>query len=186
LSSTHTDDEGFPDTPSDKQEKPHGQSSNSELTPLTTERLSSCRAAKTNGDRITPFAQRVNKFTHYYVLNPDNVASVPSKHETETSEDELIRRIEPSQRCTLQVQRSKPEPGCRFMYDKTEDRVSAIPNCLLVLSRIAGFILLCFQFNYLEDQIRRSAILFSATGLCREPADPTLASEVAAYHLNIF
>ncbi|KAE8770137.1 DNA polymerase alpha subunit B [Hordeum vulgare] len=154
LSNTHTDEEGILDTPSTKQEKPHVDSSNSELTPLTTERPSSIRAAKTNGDRITPFAQRVNKFTQHYVLNADNVASVPSKDEVETSEDELIRRIQPSQKCTLQVQRSKPEPGCRFMYDRMEDR-----------------------FNYLEGRIGRSARLFSATGLCGQPADATLASE---------
>ncbi|KAF7097866.1 hypothetical protein CFC21_099649 [Triticum aestivum] len=154
LSNTHTDEEGFLGTPSTKQEKPHGESSNSELTPLTTERPSSIRAAKTNGDRITPFAQRVNKFTQHYVLNADNVASEPSKDDVETSEDELIRRIQPSQKCTLQVQRSKPEPGCRFMYDRMEDR-----------------------FNYLEDRIGRSARLFSATGLCGQPADATLASE---------
>ncbi|VAI91720.1 unnamed protein product [Triticum turgidum subsp. durum] len=154
LSNTHTDEEGFLGTPSMKQEKPPGESSNTELTPLTTERPSSIRAAKTNGDRITPFAQRVNKFTQHYVLNADNVASLPSKDEAETSEDELIRRIPPSQKCTLQVQRSKPEPGCRFMYDRMEDR-----------------------FNYLEDRIGRSARLFSATGLCGQPADATLASE---------
>uniref|UniRef100_N1R461 DNA polymerase alpha subunit B n=1 Tax=Aegilops tauschii TaxID=37682 RepID=N1R461_AEGTA len=162
LSNTHTDEEGLLGTPSTKQEKPHGESSNSELTPLTTERPSSIRAAKTNGDRITPFAQRVNKFTQHYVLNADNVASLPSKDEVETSEDELIRRIPPSQKCTLQVQRSKPEPGCRFMYDRMEDRL---------------LIRLSFQFNYLEDRIGRSARLFSATGLYGQPADATLASE---------
>uniref|UniRef100_A0A0E0J8J8 DNA polymerase alpha subunit B n=1 Tax=Oryza nivara TaxID=4536 RepID=A0A0E0J8J8_ORYNI len=122
LSSTHTDEEGFLDTPSTKQEKPNGESCNSELTPLTTDRPSSSRLAKTNGDRITPFSQRVNKFTQQYVLNSDNVASVPSKDEIESTEDEVIRRVQPSKRCTLQVQHSQPEPGCRFMYDRIEDR----------------------------------------------------------------
>lgn len=121
------------DTPSTKQEKPHGELSNSELTPLTTERPSSIRAAKTNGDRMTPFAQRVNKFTRHYGLNADDMTFEPSKHEVETSEDELIRRIQPSQKCTLQVQRSKPELGCRFMYDRMEDRVRAILICLFNL-----------------------------------------------------
>jgi len=37
-----------------------------------------------------------------------------------------------------------------------------------------------FQFNYLEDRIRKPASLFSASGFCREPADATLASEVIA------
>ena len=87
--------------------------------------------AKTNGERITPFATRVNKFTQQYVLNSDNAASMPSKHEAETTEDELIRRIQPSQRCSLQVQRSQPEPGCRFMYDRMEDRVRALLICFL-------------------------------------------------------
>ncbi|CAL4896390.1 unnamed protein product [Urochloa decumbens] len=153
LNNSHTDEPTFLDTPSSKQEKPPGESSNSELTPLTSNRPSS-RVAKTNGDRITPFATRLNKFTQQYILNADNAASMPSKHETEITEDEVIRRIQPSQRCSLQVQRSQPEPGCRFMYDRIEDR-----------------------FNYLEDRIRKSATLFSASGFCGQPADATLASE---------
>uniref|UniRef100_A0A0E0FAT1 DNA polymerase alpha subunit B n=1 Tax=Oryza meridionalis TaxID=40149 RepID=A0A0E0FAT1_9ORYZ len=162
LSSTHTDEEGFLDTPSTKQEKPNGESCNSELTPLTTDRPSSSRLAKTNGDRITPFSQRVNKFTQQYVLNSDNVASVPSKDEIESTEDEIIRRVQPNKRCILQVQRSQPEPGCRFMYDRIEDR-----------------------FNYLEDRIRRSGSLFSASGLCGEPADATLASEESMFSVGM-
>ncbi|CAN6301501.1 unnamed protein product [Urochloa humidicola] len=154
LNNSHTDEATFLDTPGSKQEKPLGESSNSELTPLTSNRPSSSRVAKTNGDPITPFATRVNKFTQQYVLNADNAASMPSKHEIETTEDEVIRRIQPSQRCSLQVQRSQPEPGCRFMYDRMEDR-----------------------FNYLEDRIRKLSTLFSASGFCGQPADATLASE---------
>jgi hypothetical protein len=41
-----------------------------------------------------------------------------------------------------------------------------------------------FQFNYLEDRLRKSATLFSASGFCGEPADATLASEVTATHLS--
>ncbi|KAL6641683.1 hypothetical protein ACP70R_019864 [Stipagrostis hirtigluma subsp. patula] len=162
LSSTHTEEEGFLDTPGKIQERPHGESSNSELTPLTTERPSSSRVAKTNGDRITPFAQRVNKFTQQYVLTSDNATSVQNKHEDETTEDEVIKRIQPSQRCSLQVQRSQPEPGCRFMYDRIEDR-----------------------FNYLEDRIRKSGSLFSASGLFGEPADATLASEEKMFSVGM-
>ncbi|XP_066378201.1 uncharacterized protein [Miscanthus floridulus] len=153
LSNSHADEVAFHDTPGSKQEKPPEESSNSELTPLTSDRPSSSRVAKTNADRITPFATRVNKFTQQYVLNADNAVSMPSKN-AEITEDEVIRRIQPSQRCSLQVQRSQPEPGCRFMYDRMEDR-----------------------FNYLEDRIRKSASLFSASGFCGEPADATLASE---------
>ncbi|GJN13452.1 hypothetical protein PR202_gb00159 [Eleusine coracana subsp. coracana] len=154
LGSACMEEEGLLHTPGAKQKKPNGESSNSELTPLTTERPSSSRMAKTNSDRITPFATRVNKFTQQYVLHADNGASEPHRHERETIEDEVIRRIQPSQRCSLQVQCSQPEPGCRFMYDRMEDR-----------------------FNYLEDRIRKPAILFSASGFCGEPADATLASE---------
>ncbi|KAF8725458.1 hypothetical protein HU200_019981 [Digitaria exilis] len=154
LNNSHADEAEFLNTPGSKLEKPPGESSNSELTPLTSDRPTSSRVAKTNGDRITPFATRVNKFTQQYVLNADNAASIPIRHEAETTEDEVIRRIQPGQRCSLQVHRSQPEPGCRFMYDRMEDR-----------------------FNYLEDRIRRSATLFSAPGFCGEPADATLASE---------
>ncbi|XP_066358265.1 uncharacterized protein [Miscanthus floridulus] len=153
LSNSHADEVAFHDTPGSKQDKLPEESSNSELTPLTSDRPSSSRVAKTNADRITPFATRVNKFTQQYVLNADNAVSVPSKN-AEITEDEVIRRIQPSQRCSLQVQHSQPEPGCRFMYDRMEDR-----------------------FNYLEDRIQKSASLFSASGFCGEPADATLASE---------
>ncbi|TVU51823.1 hypothetical protein EJB05_03268 [Eragrostis curvula] len=154
LAGTHADEEGFLDTPGTKQEKPNVEASNSELIPLTADRPSSSRMAKTNGDRITPFATRVNKFTQQCILRADNVASEPQRNEGETTEDEVIRRIQPNQRCSLQVQRSQPEPGCRFMYDRMEDR-----------------------FNYLEDHIRKPASLFSASGFYGEPADATLASE---------
>jgi DNA polymerase alpha subunit B len=83
--------------------------------------------AKTNGDRITPFATRVNKFTQQFVLNANNVASEPHRHEGGTTEDEVIRRIQ-CQRCSLQVQHSQPESGCRFMYDRMEDRVRVHPH----------------------------------------------------------
>lgn len=129
MSNSHADEAAFHATPG-KQEKPPEESSNSELTPLTSDRPSSSRVAKTNADRITPFATRVNKFTQQYVLNADNAASVPSKN-AEITEDEVIRRIQPSQRCSLQVQRSQPEPGCRFMYDRLEDRVRALLICFL-------------------------------------------------------
>jgi DNA polymerase alpha subunit B len=131
LNNSHADEAAFLDTPGSKQEKPPGESSNTELTPKTSDRPSSSRVTKTNGDRITPFATRVNKFTQQYVLNADNAASMSSKHEGETTEDELIRRIQPSQRCSLQVQRSQPEPGCRFMYDRMEDRVRTLLICFL-------------------------------------------------------
>ncbi|KAL6905855.1 hypothetical protein ACP4OV_003456 [Aristida adscensionis] len=162
LSSTHADEEGFLDTPGTKQEKTNGEASNSELTPLTTERPSSSRMAKTNGDRITPFAQRVNKFTQQCVLNADNAASVTNKHEDETTEDDVIRRIQPSQRCSLQVQRSQPEPGCRFMYDRMEDR-----------------------FNYLDERLRKSGSLFAASECFAQPVDATLASEEKMFSVGM-
>ncbi|WVZ88738.1 hypothetical protein U9M48_035222 [Paspalum notatum var. saurae] len=162
LSNSHVDEAAFLDTPGSKQEKPPGESSNSELTPLTSGRPSSRTVSKSNCDRITPFATRANKFTQQYVLNADTLPSAPSTHETEPTEDDIIRRIQPIQRCSLQVQRSQPEPGCRFMYDRIEDR-----------------------FNYLEDRIRRSASLFSASGNYGEPADATLASEEKMFAVGL-
>lgn len=41
----------------------------------------------------------------------------------ETNEDDIIRRVQSSKRCSLQIKKSEPEPGCRFMYDRIEDRV---------------------------------------------------------------
>lgn len=74
-------------------------------------------------NRMTPFGQRSNKFVLQFSLHSDKENGIVPKHETEDMEDDLIRRVRPSERCSLHVLHSHPEPGCRYMYDRTEDRV---------------------------------------------------------------
>ena len=49
--------------------------------------------------------------------------TIKTEDDKENSEDEIIRRVQPSKECSLIVDRSQPEPGCRFMYDRIEDKV---------------------------------------------------------------
>lgn len=73
---------------------------------------------------ITPFGQRTNKFVVKSSIK--NVLSTESGREEpdhEYHEDDIIRKVRPGRRCSLTVHGSKPETGCRFMYDRIEDRV---------------------------------------------------------------
>lgn len=73
---------------------------------------------------VTPFGQRKNKFLVQSTLNDlINIENIKKEHDHENSEDYIIKRVQPSARCSLVIQGSKLEPGCRFMYDKIEDKV---------------------------------------------------------------
>lgn len=112
--------EAIPGTPTDNSEILHPDINDS--------------AHKTNGNiyssgkmskLVTPFGKRSNKFVVKF--NIDNLPatdSVISIYDPENLEDDIIKRIQPRKSCLLVVHRSGPEPGCRFMYDRIEDRVS--------------------------------------------------------------
>lgn len=90
------------------------------LTPATNERTSSSTLVD---NRMTPFGQRTNKFVLQTAFNsPDENNSI-KEEESGNMEDDVIRRVRLSERCSLQVHQSQPEPGCRFIYDRIEDRV---------------------------------------------------------------
>lgn len=90
-------------------------------------------ARKTNGsistsrkhlETITPFGQRKNKFVVQFTLNENaNGESMKIENDEENPSDDIIKRVQPIKRCSLQIISSKPEPGCRFMYDRTENKV---------------------------------------------------------------
>ncbi|KAF8390460.1 hypothetical protein HHK36_024986 [Tetracentron sinense] len=105
-------------------------------------------------NHTTHFGQRINKFVVQFVFNdqPDRENDI-GEHELE-NHDDVIRRIRPSERCSLRVLRSWPELGCRFMYDRIEDK-----------------------FNSLEIRIRRHATAFVASGLYEDLMDPTVVSQ---------
>lgn len=52
-----------------------------------------------------------------------NTQSIKTEEGDAESEDEIIKRVQPSKKCSLVINRSQLEPGCRFMYDKIEDKV---------------------------------------------------------------
>ncbi|KAK6930864.1 DNA polymerase alpha, subunit B, N-terminal [Dillenia turbinata] len=105
---------------------------------------------------VTPFGTRRNKFVVQYSLNDKpNRGDMEKEHDPEDLEEDIIRRVKPSTRCSLQIHRSQPEPGCRFMYDRIEDK-----------------------FNYLESRIKMYGTALVNSRLYEDPADPSVASQV--------
>lgn len=119
LHGNYEESEGILDTPTHKPILAHEKSSDS--------------AQKTNGSKftsektlesITPFGSRKNKFIVQSTLNEHpSMHTIKVEENHENSEDEIIKRIQPSQECSLLINKSQPEPGCRFMYDRIEDKV---------------------------------------------------------------
>ncbi|KAI0492783.1 hypothetical protein KFK09_027059 [Dendrobium nobile] len=144
--------EGLLNTPNHFPEMPDLES-NAASTPATSEKSSSTMKLNLNS-RITPFGQRMNKFVSQFTLNDQLIGQSLNSKEPQNMDDDVIRRIQPGERCSLHIHCSLPEPGCRFMYDKIEDR-----------------------FNSLEYRIKRHSSAFLTSGLYGEPNDATLASQ---------
>ncbi|KAF9620472.1 hypothetical protein IFM89_013089 [Coptis chinensis] len=125
---------------------------------------SSGKPSRLSTGHVTPFGQRTNKFVVQFTLNEFANKKENDSREQEIvgHEDDIIRRVQPSERCSLEVQRSRPESGCRFMYDKIEDK-----------------------FNSLENRIRRLTTAFVASGLYEESVDPTMASQKSAFSVGM-
>ncbi|KAJ8758864.1 hypothetical protein K2173_002643 [Erythroxylum novogranatense] len=104
---------------------------------------------------VTPFGRRTNRFTvKYSICNVPDADNAENELVPEGSEDEIIKRVQPPNRCSLKFHGSGPKPGCRFMYDRIEDR-----------------------FNTLDNRIRKHAAALVASGLYEELVDPTVASQ---------
>ncbi|OMO60411.1 DNA polymerase alpha/epsilon, subunit B [Corchorus capsularis] len=111
----------------------------------------------------TPFGKRSNTFVVKFSMdNLPMTETVNGKHDHENLEDDIIKRNQPHNSCSLVVQKSGPEPGCRFMYDRTEDR-----------------------FNALENRIKRHADALVASGLFEEPMDPSVASQRSIFAVGM-
>ncbi|KAJ0976973.1 hypothetical protein J5N97_012447 [Dioscorea zingiberensis] len=124
------------------------------VTPRTNEKGSTMKESKDIHDRVTPFGQRMNKFVSQFNFNAKIMDDGVGRQEHENMEDEIIRRVQPSERCSLQVHCSKPEPGCRFMHDRIEEK-----------------------FLALENRIKQHTNGFAASELYAEPTDATLATQ---------
>ncbi|KNA16145.1 hypothetical protein SOVF_091810 [Spinacia oleracea] len=150
--------EGILDTPTDRptaQYEELGDSRNgTNGSPLSTSKQSSI---------MTPFGQRTNKFAVQFQTRTQPIGESGNKEsEDEDMGDEIIRRAQPKNRCSLVIQGSKPEPGCRFMYDRIEDR-----------------------FNSLVDRINKHTSAFLASGQYEEPVDPTTASQKSMFAVGM-
>ncbi|GAB2297771.1 hypothetical protein Dimus_031857 [Dionaea muscipula] len=112
---------------------------------------------------MTPFGQRTNKFVVHSEFNKlpgENKAR--SDQEIAFSNDDIIRKVQPRKRCSLAVQRSSPAPGCRFMYNRIEDK-----------------------FYSLEQRIKQRASALIACGCYDRPLDPTVASPQSIFAVGM-
>lgn len=78
---------------------------------------------------VTPFGQRTQKLVVKFSANnvPDSENGTRELElRDRQDEDDVIRKVQPGRKCSLTVHSSKPETGCRFMYDRIEDRVRGI------------------------------------------------------------
>ncbi|KAJ4795175.1 DNA polymerase alpha subunit B [Rhynchospora pubera] len=153
-------DEAIQNSPSSQNQRPIFDVS----TPHTNGKSQSGKDLGASANRLTPFGQRTAKFSPHFVFNNAlNGANELANQEINNSdEDEIIRRVRPGQKCSLSVISSQPQSGCRFMYDRTENR-----------------------FNFLENRIRKSTGMFTRTGLYGELADATVASEEEIFAVGI-
>ncbi|XP_054806485.1 uncharacterized protein LOC129309119 isoform X2 [Prosopis cineraria] len=121
--------------------------------------LSSGKSSKV----ATAFSKRTNKVEVKFSINNmpilENGKQEPGH---ENDEDDIVRKVHARQRCSLVVHESGPRPGCRFMYDRTEDR-----------------------FNALENRIKKHARVHVASGLYEEPMDPTIASQRSIFTVGM-
>ncbi|KAI8005689.1 hypothetical protein LOK49_LG07G03445 [Camellia lanceoleosa] len=159
LSDEHEDtEEGFLGTPTDRSDT-LGPEPFDSIHKINGETFSSIKPLES----VTPFGQRKSKFVVQSTLNDlPNVENVKKEHDHEISEDDIIKRVQPSSRCSLVIHGSQPEPGCRFMYDKIEDK-----------------------FNFLENRIRKHATTLVASGLFEEPIDRTVASQKSVFAVGM-
>ncbi|KAK8490467.1 hypothetical protein V6N12_005441 [Hibiscus sabdariffa] len=112
---------------------------------------------------VTPFGTRSKKFEVKF--NIDNLPTIDTANgfeDHENLEDGIIKRIRRRKDCSLMVHRSGPERGCRFLYDRIEDR-----------------------FNAIENRIKKHAAAFVASRLNEEPMDPSVASQRSIFSVGM-
>ncbi|KAL6583125.1 hypothetical protein OROMI_005203 [Orobanche minor] len=158
LDGNYEDKEGIHDTPPDKRTLAHEKTSASSRKPNGSKFTS-----EKSLESVTPFGSRKNKFVVQAMLNQQtNMQGIKVQEVNENSEDGIIRRFKPSQKCSLRINRSQPEPGCRFMYDRIEDK-----------------------FNFLENCINKRAIAYVSSGQYEEPVDPSVASQKSIFAVGM-
>lgn len=101
--------------------------------PTSANKKPSDSTEKTNGskfasgkppDSVTPFGQRKSKFAVQSSLNENHsTQNVTIEEDRLNTEYDIIKRVQPNQKCTMHIISSQPKPGCRFMYDRIDDKV---------------------------------------------------------------
>lgn len=78
-------------------------------------------------DLVTPFSKRTDRFAVKFSINTisdvDNGKQELNSENAENDEYSIVKKVITRKRCSLVIRGSGPKPGCRFMYDRTEDRV---------------------------------------------------------------
>lgn len=114
--------DGILDTPTDKSAR-----ATEELFDSAQKMRGSLFASGKHLESVTPFGQRKNKFVVQFTLNEHpNIQTIKEEHDHANSEDDIIKRVQPNKRCSLLINKSHPKPGCRFMYDRIEDKVLVV------------------------------------------------------------
>ncbi|KAI4343365.1 hypothetical protein L6164_010722 [Bauhinia variegata] len=149
--------DNIPGTPTDQHQDLYSHSY--DMASLSSENVLS---SKKPSKLLTPFAKRTDRFVVRFTI--DTVPNVENGKEDghENDEDDIVRKVKPSKRCSLVVRGSGPKPGCRFMYDRTEDR-----------------------FNALDNRIRKYTRALVSSGLYEEPMDPTIASQKSVFTVGM-
>ncbi|ESW35722.1 hypothetical protein PHAVU_001G259300 [Phaseolus vulgaris] len=161
----NNDDDTKDNTPGTPINHHHDTFSPTDTTSLMYENvLSSGKASKSK--LITPFSKRTERFAVKFSINTlpsvENGKQELNHEDTENDEDDVVRRVPQRERCSLVIHGSGLKPGCRFMYDRTEDRLNAI-----------------------ENRIRKHTRAFVASGLYEEPTDPTSASQRSIFAVGM-
>ncbi|BBN13404.1 DNA polymerase alpha subunit B [Marchantia polymorpha subsp. ruderalis] len=79
---------------------------------------------KSEDSPLTPFAKRPNKCAVQTTYNAELKEPVEERIAA-GSEDDVLRRLRPIERCQIEVLSPSPKVGCRFMFDRIEDRFLA-------------------------------------------------------------
>eukprot|EP01018_Ginkgo_biloba_P022864 Gb_31734 [translate_table: standard] len=111
---------------------------------------------------VTPFGHRSNKYVLQYVFNKHIMDSIVDERTEPISEDDVIRRLPPVYRCSLEILGLWPSPGCRYMYDSIEDK-----------------------FDSLERRIKRFATALAAKEACNVFNHVALASQESVFVVGL-
>ncbi|MFS7943928.1 putative DNA polymerase alpha/delta/epsilon, subunit B, DNA polymerase alpha, subunit B [Helianthus anomalus] len=131
-----------------------------DVTPLTNGKIHSLGRPL---ELVTPFGQRKDKFVVHSTLNNlPTVDDIKKEHGEDNSDDDVIKRVQPIKRCSLEIIGSQPARGCRYMYDRIEDK-----------------------FNYLEDRIMKYSEALVASQLYDELVDPSVASQKTIFSVGM-